>query len=72
LAQQFLDATNDSAISDGKADILVTEVGEPPASNSLDSFRFIDINRITVGHAVAVSVSGLPIIANASLPGITT
>jgi hypothetical protein len=61
-----IDATNDSAIADGKPDILVTQVGEPPASATKDSFRFIDINGVTVGHAVAVSVAGLSVIANAS------
>lgn len=61
-----INATNDSAIADGKPDILVTQVGEPPASATKDSFRFIDINGVTVGHAVAVSVAGLSVIANAS------
>lgn len=61
-----INATNDSAIGDNTPDILVTQVGEPPASNTLDSFRFIDVNGVTVGHAVAVSVAGLAIIGNGS------
>jgi len=50
---------NTSAISDNIPDIIVTQVGQPPAAGSSDSFRFENSAGDVVGHAVAISLAGI-------------
>lgn len=51
-----------TAAGDGVPDLIITQVGQPPASGSLDSFRFVDAGGATVGNAVPISLSGVNIL----------
>ena len=53
---------NPASIGDSIPDIIVTQVGEPPVSSRLDTFRFVDAAGNVVGHTIAVSVSGISIV----------
>lgn len=50
-----------SRISDGIPDILVTQVGAPPASTIRDTFRFEDSFGNVVGKALSVSMANISI-----------
>lgn len=51
-----------SALSDGIPDIIVTQVGQPPAAGSLDSFQFENSAGTVVGNPVAISLSGINVL----------
>lgn len=51
-----------AALADGIPDIVVTQVGQPPAANSSDSFQFENSAGQIVGNAVAVSLAGINVL----------
>lgn len=55
---------NMGSLGDNVPDLVVTQVGQPPASTSLDTFRFENSAGVTVGNPVAVSLSGISVVGN--------
>jgi hypothetical protein len=55
---------NLNSLGDNVPDLVVTQVGQPPASTSLDTFRFENSAGVTVGNPVAVSLSGISVVGN--------
>lgn len=55
-----------ASIGDNVPDIIVTQVGQPPASTELDSFMFVDGAGQVVGRAVAVSLSSVQVVGTCS------
>lgn len=57
---------NTGSVGDNIPDIVVTQVGQPPAAGSLDTFSFENASGVVVGHPVAVSLSNINVVANGS------
>jgi len=57
---------NTGSIGDNTPDIIVTQVGQPPAAGSLDTFSFENASGVVVGHPIAVSLSNISVVANGS------
>lgn len=71
-----VDQFNISRINDGVPDIIMTQVGQPPESGSLDVFKFVDVNGNTVGNEISLDLSTVNAVGTAhwafyNLPGAT-
>jgi len=71
-----VDQFNISRINDGVPDIIMTQVGQPPETGSLDVFKFVDVNGNTVGNEISLDLSTVNAVGTAhwafyNLPGAT-
>ncbi|MFV0606543.1 MAG: SdrD B-like domain-containing protein [Niabella sp.] len=55
---------NPTAIGDGIPDILVTQIGQPPAATNSDIFKFTTNTGTTVGNQVVISVGSVPVVGS--------
>lgn len=52
-----------SKIGDGIPDLVLTQIGVPPASTVNDVYRFFDADGNTVGNSVSINVANIPVVA---------